>query len=102
MNTGNPYLHEIVVEKTDTVKIVKVTTLGAQRKNGKIVRINGKVIKIATGFSYKIVAINGDGEEQVVATLGEARKQAGIDYKPASKETRPAADYKEQQKGFKR
>ena len=102
MNTGNPYVMEAVVERTSKVKIVKVTTLGAKRKNGNIVRIDGKVVKIPTGHTYKIVALDGSGESETIATLGAARAEAGIDYKPASKETRPATDYAEQQKGFSR
>lgn len=102
MNTGNPFVMETVVEKTDTVHIVKVTKLAAKRENGKIVRIAGKVVKVPTSHTYKIVAINGEGEERMVATLGEARAEAGIGYKPASKETRPASDYAEQQKGYSR
>ena len=102
MNTGNPYVLESVVEKTATTEIVKVTKLAAKRKGGKIVRIGGKVVKVPTGHTYKLVAINGDDEPVVVATLGEARSKAGIGYNPTSKETRPASDYAEQQKGFSR
>ena len=100
MNTGNPYVLESVVEKTATVEIVKVTKLAAKRQHGKIVRIGGKVVKVATGHTYKLVAINGDDETVVVATLGEARSKAGIGYNPPASETRPASDYAEQQKGY--
>lgn len=102
MNTGNPYVLESVVERTATLEIVKVTKLAAKRVNGKIVRIAGNVVKIPSGHSYKLVSIDGTGGEQVVATLGEARKEAGIAYNPCSATTRPASDYAEQQKGYKR
>lgn len=100
MNTGNPYVLESVVEKTDTVQIVKVTKLAGKRVNGNLVRIAGKVVKVATGTTYKLVAINSEGEPVEVATLGEARSKAGIDYNPPASETRPASDYAEQQKGY--
>ncbi len=100
MNTGNPYVQESVVEKTDTVEIVKVTKLAAKRVGGKIVRIAGKVVKVPTSHTYKLISIIGEPVE--VATLGEARSKAGIGYNPPASETRPASDYAEQQKGYSR
>ena len=100
MNTGNPYVLESVVEKTDTVQIVKVTKLAGKRVNGNLVRIAGKVVKVPVSHTYKLVNIKDGGESEVLATLGEARKEAGIDYNPPASETRPASDYAEQQKGY--
>ena len=106
-NGENPFVRDTRVHVgTDsdgnTVEIFKTTCVVPKRTkdNGRHKMAN----KSVGAPTYKVVSKNSDDYREV-STLREAREIAGVNTaskKLASGETKPKADYPEQQKGYSR